>query len=200
MKVVVGIGNPGERYASTRHNVGFMVIDELASRWGPISFRSRFDARVAEVRPLGERTLLVKPQTFVNESGRALRQAADWYGVAPEDILVVVDDFNLPLGVMRARRGGSSGGHRGIESIAESLASDAIPRLRLGIGSELRRGDRDFVLSPFAAEERDAAQALALRAADGVEIWLREGIERCMNVCNARPAPPETPSIEEENA
>ncbi|HRU06053.1 MAG TPA: aminoacyl-tRNA hydrolase [Candidatus Brocadiia bacterium] len=186
MKIVLGIGNPGERYAETRHNAGFMVVDELVRRAGGAAFRSRFDSLVADVALGGERTLLMKPQTYVNESGRALRQALDWYGAGLEDILVVVDDFNLPLGVLRARRGGSSGGHNGLESIASHLGGTEYARLRVGIGSEFRRNDKDFVLSPFDASDRELVRASVERAASAVEVWARDGIERCMSVCNAR--------------
>ena len=187
MKVVCGIGNPGSRYEGTRHNVGFVVVDLLAERHGAPTFRSRFDARVAEARLGPERFLLIKPRTYVNESGRALRQALDWYGATPEDTLVVVDDFNLPLGSLRARRGGSSGGHRGLESVAAHFGGSNYPRLRLGIGSERRRNDnKDFVLSAFDVAEREAVDELRERAADAVEVWLRDGIERCMGVCNAK--------------
>jgi len=186
MKIVLGIGNPGERYAGTRHNVGFMVVDEVGRRAGGARFRSRFESQVVDVTVGGERTLLMKPQTYVNESGRALRQAVDWLGAGLEDILVVVDDFNLPVGVLRARRGGSSGGHNGLESIANHLGGSEYARLRLGIGSEFRRNDKDFVLSPFDASDRELVRASVERAASAVEIWARDGIERCMNVCNAR--------------
>ena len=199
MKLVCGVGNPGSTYEDTRHNVGFRVADLLAERHGATSFRSRFDARVAEAGLGAERFLLIKPQTYVNETGRALRQALDWYHSTPEETLVVVDDFNLPLGSLRARRGGSSGGHRGLESVAAHLGGPDYARLRLGIGSERRRNDnRDFVLSAFDVGEREALAELLERAADAVEMWLRHGIERCMSVCNARPRPPEETSESEK--
>jgi len=187
MKIVLGIGNPGVDYAATRHNVGFMVVDALAQRWGVTGFRRRFDALTGEARVRGERVALLKPETFVNESGRALRRAADWYGAEPGDVLTVVDDFNLALGTLRVRRGGSSGGHRGLESVVQHMGVSAVPRLRFGIGSEQRRHDKDFVLSSFDVSEREAVQAGVACAADAVELWMREGIERCMNAYNVTP-------------
>lgn len=198
MKTVLGIGNPGKRYEATRHNVGFMVVDELAGR-GQAGFRSRFDSKVADAMLVGERVFLVKPQTYVNESGRALRQVVDWYGLDRQDALVVVDDFNLELGVLRARRGGSSGGHRGLESIARCLGGTDFPRLRFGIGSERRRHDRDFVLDVFDVSERDAVRDAIQRAADAAETWLRAGIEACMNAFNTRLAQPRSDDEKEEN-
>jgi len=199
MKIVLGVGNPGPEYERTRHNIGFMVVDTLAERLGGLVFRSRFESLVAEWRAGRDRAALVKPQTFVNESGRALRRAAEWFEAAPDDVLVVLDDYNLPLGAIRARRGGSPGGHRGLESVIRHLGTPDVPRLRVGIGRDPSRRDRDFVLSPFASEERELAAAAVRRAADAVETWLREGIERCMNVYNARPDAPAAQEQEEEN-
>lgn len=201
MKIVLGVGNPGVRYENTRHNVGFAVLDELAGRTGQASYRRRFDAFVVDVALAGERVLLVKPQTYVNESGRALRQAVDWYDAERQDVLVVVDDFNLPIGRLRMRRSGSSGGHRGLESVAQHLGSTAYGRLRVGIGSDRRRDSpdsREFVLTPFEIAEREPVREMVVRAADVVELWLREGVECCMNVCNASPRQPESESDQDD--
>ena len=199
MKIILGIGNPGQRYQGTRHNIGFMVIDELARRRPTAVFRARFESLVADVTIEDRRALLVKPQVYVNETGRALRAVLDWYGVAPQDMLVVVDDLNLPLGVTRVRRGGSSGGHRGLDSMAQRLGSEAFPRLRVGIGSDKRRRNRDFVLSRFGSDEKAEACAGVERAADAVETWAAQGMERCMNAYNAKPAPPESQDDKEES-
>ena len=196
MKIVLGIGNPGAEYASTRHNVGFMVTDLIAERLSLSGFRRRFDSHVAETRWHGGRVLLLKPQTYVNESGRALRQAVDWYGVEPDAVLVVVDDLNLPLGVVRVRGGGSPGGHNGLESVVAHLQTRDFPRLRVGIGCECRRRDRSFVLSAFDVSERETVAASVVRAADAVELWVREGLEPCMNVYNVRPR--ENPSEDDD--
>ena len=199
MKAVLGIGNPGKSYAQTRHNIGFMVADALAERAGE-SFRSRFESHVADARLAQERVLLIKPQTYVNESGRALRQALDWHGLDRQDILIVVDDFNLDLGALRARRGGSSGGHRGLESIARHLGTTEFARLRVGIGSPGHRDGRDFVLDTFDVSERDAVRDAVVRAADAAVTWVRDGIEACMNAFNSRPAQPSSDDEKEDNA
>lgn len=199
MKIVLGIGNPGPEYEATRHNIGFVVVDEVALRLGSPSFRRRFESMAAETRCSAERVVLLKPQTFVNDTGRALRRAADWLDAAHQDILVVVDDYDLSLGMIRLRRGGSSGGHRGLESIERHLGATDVPRLRVGIGSERRRLDKEFVLSPFDASECETARASVVRAADAVQLWMREGIERCMNVVNARVQAPDDKDDKEEN-
>ena len=189
MLVVLGLGNPGRRYVRTRHNVGFRVVEALARRWEVEVRRRKFLARVGEAARGGRRVLLVKPGTYMNASGRSARAALDFYRLGPEELCVVSDDVNLPLGRLRVRRSGSAGGHRGLESVAVSLGTDCFGRLRVGVGAP--RGDpRDYVLSTFSTEESDAAEAAVERAASAVECWLEEGIERCMNRYNA--APPES--------
>ena len=186
MKIVVGIGNPGREYEHTRHNVGFDVVDAIAEQngLGPVS-RRRFSAHVASGPIAGERALLVKPQTYVNVSGQAARAALDWYGESVENLLVVCDDLNLALGRVRIRPGGSSGGHRGLESIADALGTHEFPRLRIGIGEPVRVPAVDFVLSRFDAEERRMIDAAVALAAQAVNCWVREGIHACMNQFNA---------------
>ena len=187
MKIIVGIGNPGKQYTRTRHNIGFMVLDRLAEerRFGP--WRRRFHALCVEGRVADEKVLLMKPDTYVNESGRAVRAAVDWCRVAPQDIMVVCDDFNLSLGRLRVRGGGSSGGHNGLKSIADCVATEDVPRLRIGIGSERESSDRDFVLAPFLPDECDAAEQVVARSARALETWLEHGLERCQNEYNATP-------------
>src|SRR6476659_9924931 len=134
MKVIVGLGNPGPKYAGTRHNVGFDVIDYLAAAPGVAPFRERFEAFVAEMKEGDETVLLMKPLTFMNLSGRAVRAALDFYKVPVENLLVVCDDFNLPLGKLRIRPKGSHGGQKGLLSVQEHLGTDAYTRLRIGVG------------------------------------------------------------------
>lgn len=195
MKLVVGLGNPGAEYRDTRHNVGFAVIDELARRWGVTDWREAFDALTVRVTRHGEPVWLLKPLTFMNLSGRAVAGLAAYYKADVPDILVVTDDAALPLGRLRARRGGSDGGHNGLKSIAQSLGTTEYPRLRIGVG----RGDvttadgtvvaapamRNHVLGRFRPDEHDQIAAAILRAADASEAFVAEGIGHVMNVFNA---------------
>ncbi len=182
-KLVVGLGNPGERYAATRHNVGFRVVGELARRRGlPLT-----GVECNSLAATGEGCLLAQPQTYMNRSGYAVQCLVERWGFAPAEILVVYDELQLPLGRVRLRPAGSPGGHRGMESIAESLATDQVPRLRLGIGIEPPPAAErlpDFVLAPFGAAEREAVAAMIVRAADACEAWLAEGAEAAMRRFN----------------
>ena len=186
MKLVVGLGNPGSQYRETRHNVGFLVVDELARRWRVEQWRDQFQALAAKTAGDGGPVLMAKPMTFMNLSGQAVAGLAGFYKIEPADVFVVTDDVALPLGRLRARREGSDGGHNGLRSVIEALGTQAFPRLRVGVG----RGDGerdvvDHVLGRFAADERDTVSAAVLRAADATEMFLRDGIERVMNAFNA---------------
>jgi peptidyl-tRNA hydrolase, PTH1 family len=184
VKVVIGLGNPGPKYAGTRHNIGFDVIDYLAAAPGGRGFRSAFQADVAEVSEGGDKVLLMKPQTFMNLSGRAVRAVLDFYKLTPADLLVVCDDFNLPLGKIRVRAKGSHGGQNGLRNIQEQLATDEYPRMRIGVGQPGPGEAVDFVLSRFKPGERAAVDDTVATAANGVLVWLRQGIEACMNRVN----------------
>lgn len=185
MHVLVGLGNPGAQYAETRHNVGFLVIDRLAERHQVTVSRQRHRALFGRGRILGEDCLLVKPQTFMNDSGDAVRRLLMFYRVPPADVLLVCDDLNLDLGVMRLRRGGSDGGHKGVRSVIDYLDTDQIARLRLGIGRPAGPNAIDYVLSPFARSEREQVQEMRDRAVEAVECVLRDGLETAMNRYNA---------------
>jgi len=187
VKVVVGLGNPGTKYAGTRHNVGFAVADYLAAAPDCGPFRSKFQAGIAEWKVGGETVLVVKPETFMNLSGRAVRPLLDFYKLTPADLLVVSDDFNLPLGKLRARAKGSHGGQNGLRNIQEQLGTDDYARLRVGVGQPGPGEAVDFVLSKFKPGERAAVEDAVAKAADAVLVWLRDGIEACMNRANGPP-------------
>jgi peptidyl-tRNA hydrolase, PTH1 family len=175
--LVAGLGNPGRGYEHTRHNVGWLVADELARRHAG-SFRSKFSGQLAELRADDRRLALLKPETYMNESGRSISAAASFFKVEPDSLLVVHDDVDLEPGRLQARRGGGLAGHNGLRSIASALGTNDFLRLRIGVGRP-GRGDRrsvsDYVLADFEPDED--ADALVQRSADAVETILREGLE-----------------------
>jgi peptidyl-tRNA hydrolase, PTH1 family len=186
MKVICGLGNPGDRYRMTRHNIGFRVVDLLADRWGLTGQgRVRDGAAILEARrpePIGK-VLLVKPMRYMNNSGGALRAAIRQSDVDPSaDLLLVTDDIDLPMGRVRMRRSGSAGGHNGLRSIIDALGTDEFNRLRIGVG---RAGQAaSHVLATFRPDERDLADEMVQVGADAAERWLLEGIEEAMNAFN----------------
>lgn len=184
MKIVLGIGNPGSEYRGTRHNVGYMVADELARRQGVSAGKSRFQAVTAEIRVGGGKVILVKPVTYVNLSGFAAAAALTYYDLDLENFLVVCDDINLPTGRIRVRRGGSSGGHNGLKSITEAVHAEDYARIRVGIGSPPRDAV-DHVLSRFSEGDAAVMREAIERAADAAEIWAVEGVEAAMEKFNA---------------
>jgi PTH1 family peptidyl-tRNA hydrolase len=185
MKIVVGLGNPGRNYAGTRHNVGFAVVDSLAA--GPAVGRpqSRFQAQVAEFVEGSEKVLLVKPKTFMNLSGRPVRQAVDFYNLALADLLVVCDDFNLPLGKLRVRARGTHGGHNGLRDIQNHLGTTEYARLRVGVGAPQPEEAVDHVLGRFRPSERPVIDEAVALAAQAVLVWVTRGVGACMNEYNA---------------
>lgn len=188
MKAIVGLGNPGRQYSGTRHNLGFEVIDELARRWRLPGFeRETFGAEVVTGRPIGEDLVwLAKPTTFMNASGEAVSGLLRYYKIDVADLLVVVDETNLPLGRLRLRRSGSAGGHNGLKSVIQYVGP-LFARLRIGVGRGDPRWDlADHVLSRFGPEEREAAGEAVGRAADAVETFIADGIEQAMNRFNVR--------------
>ena len=183
MKAIVGLGNPGREYAGTRHNIGFDVVDEVARRWKVQLKPWKSVANVVVVSARG--AVLVEPQTFMNLSGDAVSRLSAFHKLTPEDVLVVVDEVQLPVGRLRARRSGSAGGHNGLKSVIQHLGT-GFPRLRIGIG----RGDpkwdvADHVLSRFARDERDTVADAVNRAADAVELFVEDGLEAVMSRFNA---------------
>ena len=187
MRLIVGLGNPGREYRETRHNVGFMVVDEIAKRHGltlvmaPSQVPDAFIAKKYGADPL----LIAKPLTFMNRSGDAVAALARYYDVAAADLLVVVDEVALPFGRLRARARGSAGGHNGLKSVIERLGTTDFPRLRLGVGrGDARRDLADHVLSKFEADEQSALGEFITRAADAAEMFAADGIEKVMNTYN----------------
>jgi len=183
--VIIGLGNPGRDYAATRHNLGFRVVDLLAERWQAGFSGGKGEYLLAVTRFAERSIVLSKPTTYMNESGFAVQGLLSWYRIDPEDLLVISDDVNLPIGTMRFRQGGSSGGHRGLEHIIYQLGRDDFTRLRIGVGAENMPEDlKGYVLSPFRAEERELIEEMISRAADAVESYLSSGLEEAMNLFN----------------
>ena len=184
--LLVGLGNPGTQYENTRHNVGFLVADELAERQNAPIQRLKYKALTNVFTISGQKVLVMKPVTFMNLSGEAVRQAVDFYKVAPDHVLVVSDDTALAVGRLRIRRGGSAGGHNGLKNIILHLGTDQFPRLRVGVGEKPHPDYdmADWVLGKFQGEDKKAIDQAVKRAADAVECILAEGIDRGMSRFN----------------
>ena len=184
--LIVGLGNPGEKYENTRHNVGFQVIDELAERQGKPVQRLKFKALTGLLTIGGEKALVMKPVTYMNLSGEAVRPAADFYKLPPERILVISDDVALAAGRLRIRAKGSAGGHNGLKNIIQHLGTDQFPRIRVGVGEKPHPDYdlADWVLGRPQGEDKKAIDAAVKRAADAVECILTQGLERGMGKFN----------------
>jgi len=185
MKLVVGLGNPGRKYEDTRHNVGFRVLDELARQFAIARPRAVFQGEVVEASLDGERVLLLKPFTYMNNSGASVRAASAFYKLSHEDLLVVCDDLSLPLTKLRFRARGSSGGQKGLEDVIRHLGTREFSRLRIGIGEPPNQWDAaDYVLSKFNKEEKLEIDESICEAARATVAWVRNGVEDCMNRYN----------------
>ncbi|TVM04089.1 MAG: aminoacyl-tRNA hydrolase [Candidatus Brocadia sp. WS118] len=184
MKIIVGLGNPGEKYLKTRHNFGFMVIDRLAWQLETGCCQRKFQSFFCKKTVGTEEVALLKPQTFMNVSGVAVKEALALYKCTLQELMVVCDDLDLPLGKIRVRRNGGCGGHRGLESIANLLGTTDFPRLRIGIGRPLAGEPGKYVLSPFSGDEESGAQESVEKACQVLKTWIFEGIEACMNKFN----------------
>lgn len=195
MKVIIGLGNPGREYAATRHNVGWWLIDHLADVWHFHAWKKDGVSQVANGTVGGVKVRLMKPQTYMNLSGQALKNYVRRpFWSAAKDLLVVVDEVQLPVGRYRIRARGSAGGHNGLKSVEQALGSQEYARLRIGVGpSEERKGIypdlADFVLAPFARDEREDVLALLPPLTAAVETWLHEEVEKAMNLHNRAPGP-----------
>ncbi len=185
MKLIVGLGNPGKKYEGTRHNVGFDVLYELTRRHISERPKARFSGETVEGVIGGEKVLLLTPLTYMNESGRSVLAARDFFKLADDDLLVICDDFQLPLGKLRVRKGGSSGGQKGLADCIAKLGTEAFPRLRLGIGPVPPRWEVvDFVLGRFEPERQDEVRTMVSRGADAVETWVVSGVTEAANRFN----------------
>ena len=187
MKLVVGLGNPGKEYVETRHNVGFAVV-ELLAEWNHAGgWASKFDGLVADCHVGAQKVLLVKPTTFMNRSGSCVRKVCDFYKTPPEDVLVVCDDLDLPLGRLRLKGKGSSGGQNGLKDIVRHLATEEVARLRVGIGERGRMDAADFVLSRFRPGETDVVRPALVDAGRCCEKWASDSLAAAMNEFNGKP-------------
>ena len=194
LHVIVGLGNPGAEYAKTRHNAGFLLVDRLAKQWrADWKSERKFDALIARAADVGGGgVLLCKPQTVMNASGESVAPTTDFYRVTPARCLVVVDDADLPVGEIRMRPGGSSGGHHGLESIEQHLGTREFPRLRIGIGRRtIEREIVGHVLGKFSQAEGEILELVMVRAADQAECWVRDGAQKAMNQFNGAVSVPD---------
>lgn len=188
--LIVGLGNPGDKYRQTRHNLGFMVVDALSQRWQiSLQMQKRFQGELGEGKLGNQPVQLLKPTTFMNNSGQSVRAVLDWYKRSPESVLVIYDDLDLPLGKLRIRLSGSAGGHNGIRSLIAHLQTQEFPRLRLGINPAQKNGEEkdtiSHVLGRFAPQEQPLVVATIDLAADAVETCIKQGVEKAMNRYNA---------------
>ena len=187
MKLIVGLGNIGKEYEGTRHNIGFMVADELAKRWGITTWKNERSAMCAEHR-IPEMVFLIKPTTYMNLSGEAVGAFANFYNIDPEDIAVIQDDLDLPCGKLRIRRKGSAGGHNGIKSIQQHLGTGDFPRFKIGIGHPERNASAviGHVLHRFGKEEQPLIEEAVKQMADAVELWLKGDMDAVMQAYNTK--------------
>jgi len=186
MIVVAGLGNPGEKFSNTKHNIGFITTDLLAERHGIRISKLKHKALIGEGFIAGKKVLLVKPQTYMNESGQSIRDIVNYYGTRLEDLFVVYDDFDLSIGTLRVRKSGSAGSHNGMRNIIYQIQSEGFPRFRVGIGADLGRIPlRDYVLTGFEKEDLDKMRETLTRCADAVEMAISDGIDAAMLKYNA---------------
>ena len=190
MKLIVGLGNIGKEYETTRHNIGFMVADAIAKKHEVSFNKEERDAMVAEFRVGGEKILIIKPTTFMNDSGVAVVQFARFYNIAPEDIVIIHDDMDLPVGFLRIRPNGSSGGHNGIKSVQSHLGTDGFVRFRVGIGHPVHEHKvvLDYVLTKFNQEEQKIMTNTIDNVANAADAWITDELEKVMNKYNSKKA------------
>jgi len=198
MKVIVGLGNPGREYAQTKHNVGFMLVDALADKLGIFNWQEKFDALIAEGRLGTEKILLVKPQTYMNDSGRAVGPLMNWYKLPPEDLIVAHDDMDIPAGTIRIRKKGSAGGHNGIKSVLAHLGDEHFSRVRIGIGRPLPGWTViNHVLAPFQEEDVPKIKEAIQYLLPAVECIVTEDTDKAMNLYNPKKVKKQKPENQE---
>ncbi|MDD6287383.1 aminoacyl-tRNA hydrolase [Acidaminococcus fermentans] len=204
MKLVVALGNIGREYAGTRHNIGFMTADLLAERWGDTEAWRKADNAFYLEKRMPEKCWVIKPTTYMNNSGVAVADFANFYHIPPEDVLVIQDDMDLPVGTLRIRRKGSSGGHNGLKSIERALGSQAYPRIKVGIGHPVHQEQAviSHVLHPFQGEDKEKVQEALDQAADAVEAWMKGAeVGELMQQFNKKaPKKPKTEKVPSEEA
>jgi PTH1 family peptidyl-tRNA hydrolase len=184
---VVGLGNPGRRYSGSRHNIGFTLVKRLCQEKSVKLKRKKYLAKAAVVEIAGEKTFVVIPQTYMNRSGMAVKKIVEEIGIHPENLVIVYDDLDIPLGDIRIRKKGSAGSHNGIDSIIKEIGTTVFPRIRIGIGPHKGDDDRaDFVLSPFSADEMPLVENGLAKAREALEIILAGDVQKAMNVYNSR--------------
>ena len=206
MLVIAGLGNPGRKYENTKHNMGFLVLDAFAEKNGIKIRKIKHKALIGEGVVAGQKVLLVKPQTYMNLSGESIREVVQYYGIEPQELMVVYDDVDIPMGTIRLRKKGSAGTHNGMRSIIYQLQFDDFPRLRMGIGTQKKEDMIDFVLTGFSKEEAAGIREAVGTAVSALEAWIDKGIDIAMNEYNPRkpkkPKEPKEPKAEtggEEN-
>lgn len=198
MKIIVGLGNPGQEYSDTRHNVGFMAIDALAAHLGVTNWKNKFEAELADVRIADEQVILIKPQTFMNLSGNAVGQVMRWYKVDAGSVIAVYDDMDIPVGTAKLKQNGSSGGHRGVESLLVNLGEEQFARVKIGIGRPpVGRTVVDHVLAKFTKEERGSMDEMIKKLIPAIECIVRQGIDHAMNHYSFKPKKVKQKPVEE---
>lgn len=187
MKLIVGLGNPGQEYSRTRHNVGFMAVDALADHLGICNWKHKFDAEIAEGKIGSEAVLLVKPQTYMNLSGNAVGAILRWYKLNVEDVIAIYDDMDIAVGSVKLKKRGSSGGHRGVESLLMNLGKEEFPRVRIGIGRPQPGWTVvDHVLAKFSGKDQTVIDQLIVELIPGIEAIVKQGIDKAMNGYNVK--------------
>ena len=186
MKAIAGLGNPGAQYQATRHNIGFEVVDQLSQVNSGEGWQNKFDGLLSTAMIGAEKVLFFKPMLYMNRSGLPIRKLLDFYKIPVEQLLVVCDDFSLPLGRLRFRPQGSAGGQNGLKDIFQHLGGQAVPRLRVGLGDPGRQDPADFVLSAFSKSERPQADDAVTEAGRAAECWARDGMAEAMNRFNGK--------------